>query len=336
MKKKLYKILRPEDLKDTIYSNKAFALDVLNGLSEHPKRLQSKYFYDDEGSRLFQKIMGLPEYYLTNCEYEILQTHKETIAQFVTNETFNIIELGAGDGLKTSLLIEHFKKSGLDFRYVPVDISEAAMETLTFSMANKFTGLDIFGLVAEYFEGLKWLSTSNDRRNIVLILGSNLGNFNRSQAKAFLRTLWNSLNNGDIVVTGFDVKKDIDLMLDAYNDAQGVTAEFNLNLLRRINRELGGDFDLNRFRFFATYNVFSGAMESYLVSLEPQKVFVKDIGQTFSFKAWEPIHTEYSYKFLESDIVSLAESTGYVIEKQLYDSKKYFVDSVWRVEKQKH
>jgi len=332
--KQLYKILAPGDLKDAIYANKAFALDVLNGLSEHPKRLQSKYFYDDEGSRLFQEIMGLPEYYLTNCEYEILQTHKETISQFVSNETFNIIELGAGDGLKTSILIEYFQKSGLDFRYVPVDISEAAMQTLTRSMKQKFTGMDIFGLVAEYFEGLKWLSTSNDRRNIVLILGSNLGNFSKSQAKAFLRTLWNSLNNDDIVVTGFDVKKDIDLMLDAYNDAQGVTAKFNLNLLRRINRELGGNFDLNRFRFFATYNVFSGAMESYLVSLEAQKVFVKDIGQTFSFKEWEPIHTEYSYKFLESDIINLAESTGYAIEKQLYDSKRYFVDSVWRVEKQ--
>lgn len=332
--KRLYKILVPEDIKDAIYSNKAFALDVLNGLSEHPKRLQSKYFYDDEGSRLFQEIMGLPEYYLTNSEYEILQTHKETIAQFVSNEAFNIIELGAGDGLKTGILIEHFQKSGLDFRYVPVDISEAAMQTLTRSMNQKFTGLDIFGLVAEYFEGLKWLSTSNDRRNIVLILGSNLGNFSKSQAKAFLRTLWNSLNNNDIVVTGFDFKKDIDLMLDAYNDSQGVTAKFNLNLLRRINRELGGNFDLNRFRFFATYNVFSGAMESYLVSLEAQEVFVKDIGQTFSFKAWEPIHTEYSYKFLESDIIGLAKSTGYAIEKQLYDSKRYFVDSVWRVEKQ--
>ncbi len=330
---KSYKILSPQDLKDVSNSETTFALDVLNGLSEHPKRLSSKYFYDDTGSVYFQKIMNLPEYYLTRCETEIIETQKSALLPLLLDESFNIVELGAGDGSKTSLLIEYFQNQGLAFQYIPIDISEGAMRELTDTMQKRFPEITATGIVAEYFDGLKWLSTYNDRRNLVLILGSNLGNFPKPQAKVFLRSLWNTLNNGDYVFIGFDLKKDIDLMLDAYNDSQGITAAFNLNLLNRINRELGGNFDLNKFRFFATYNVFSGAIESYLVSLENQEVSIQKLGQTFSFRSWEPIHTEYSYKYLASDILELAEATGYQIIKQLFDSKRYFTDSVWKVQK---
>lgn len=330
---KSYKILSPQDLQNVSNSETTFALDVLNGLSEHPKRLSSKYFYDDTGSVYFQKIMNLPEYYLTRCETEIIETQKSALLPLLLDESFNIVELGAGDGSKTSLLIEYFQNQGLAFQYIPIDISEGAMRELTDTMQKRFPDITTTGIVAEYFDGLKWLSTYNDRRNLVLILGSNLGNFPKPQAKVFLRSLWNTLNNGDYVFIGFDLKKDIDLMLDAYNDSQGITAAFNLNLLNRINRELGGNFDLNKFRFFATYNVFSGAIESYLVSLENQEVSIQKLGQTFSFRSWEPIHTEYSYKYLASDILELAEATGYQIIKQLFDSKRYFTDSVWKVQK---
>ena len=330
---KSYKILSPLDLQNVSNSETTFALDVLNGLSEHPKRLSSKYFYDDTGSVYFQKIMNLPEYYLTRCETEIIETQKSALLPLLLDESFNIVELGAGDGSKTSLLIEYFQNQGLTFQYIPIDISEGAMRELTDTMQKRFPDITTTGIVAEYFDGLKWLSTYNDRRNLVLILGSNLGNFPKPQAKVFLRSLWNTLNNGDYVFIGFDLKKDIDLMLDAYNDSQGITAAFNLNLLNRINRELGGNFDLNKFRFFATYNVFSGAIESYLVSLENQEVSIQKLGQTFSFRSWEPIHTEYSYKYLASDILELAEATGYQIIKQLFDSKRYFTDSVWKVQK---
>ena len=329
-----YKTLTPKDLNDVVSENQTFAVDVLIGLSGQPKRLQSKYFYDDKGSLLFQKIMGLPEYYLTDSEFEIFQTHKTVISTLLSGSNFNLVELGAGDGLKTNILLEQFLNDGLDFRFVPIDISESAMQDLTSSMAAKFPQLKAEGIVAEYFDGLKWLSNFTDQQNVVLFLGSNLGNFPKTQARVFLRSLWNTLNHGDYVVIGFDLKKDIDLMLKAYNDSQGVTAEFNLNLLDRINRELGGDFNRSKFRFFASYNVFSGAIESYLVSLEPQSVFIEQIGQSFSFDAWEPIHTEYSYKFLESDIKDLAHETGYRIETQLYDSKRYFTDSIWRVIKE--
>lgn len=329
----LYKILTNLDLEEIDIEKQNFALDVLIGLSESPKRIPSKYFYDDRGSRLFQKIMDLPEYYLTNCEFNIFQSKKQEIAELIEGHVINLVELGAGDGRKTRILIEHFLKKEIDFKYIPIDISEGAMKTLISLMNKKFPELNIEGIVAEYFQGLKWLSKITSRKNLVLFLGSNLGNFNKSQSRVFLRNLWNTLNDGDYLLTGFDLKKDINLMRNAYNDSQGVTSEFNLNLLTRINKELGGNFDLSKFRHYANYDVFTGAMESYLVSLEKQIVFIKELSQTFEFNAWEPIHTEYSYKYLENDIIELAEATGYVIVKQIYDHDKYFIDSIWQVQK---
>jgi dimethylhistidine N-methyltransferase len=331
-----YTVLTPRDLDGVTDTKQTFALDVLIGLSETPKRLPSRYFYDDRGSELFERIMQLPEYYLTSSEYEILEHKVERFARLVDDESFNLVELGAGNGQKTGLLLNYFMDAGLDFHYVPIDISEGAMKTLLNYLKATFSGLRTDGIVAEYFDGLTWLNTITQRRNMVLMLGSNLGNFNRAQARVFLRSLWNVLNEGDKVVIGFDLKKDIKQMLQAYNDHEGVTREFNLNLLHRINRELGGNFHIERFQHFSTYDVFSGAMESYLVSLEAQEVYIEEIGQTFSFQAWEPIHTEYSYKYLESDIRELAEQTGFLIDDQVYDSNKYFVDSIWQVQKIEH
>ncbi len=328
-----YTVLTPRDLDGVTDHKQTFALDVLIGLSETPKRLPSRYFYDDRGSELFARIMQLPEYYLTTLEYEILEQKVDRFARLVDTESFNLVELGAGNGQKTSLLLKHFIDAGLDFYYVPIDISEGAMKTLLNYLKTTFSGLRTDGIVAEYFDGLTWLNTITQRRNMVLMLGSNLGNFNRAQARVFLRSLWNVLNEGDKVVIGFDLKKDINQMLQAYNDHEGITRKFNLNLLHRINRELGGNFHIERFQHFSTYDVFSGAMESYLVSLEEQEVYIEEIGQTFSFRPWEPIHTEYSYKYLESDIMELAKQTGFSIDDQVYDSKKYFVDSIWQVQK---
>ncbi len=329
----LYKVLTHLDLKDIVNEQQSFALDVLVGLSEKPKRLSSRYFYDDRGTDYFRRIMDLPEYYLTKCEFDVLKKNKNTISELIKGGSFNLVELGAGDGRKTSILIEHFLKKKLQFKFIPIDISEGAMKLLVNSMNDKFPSLETQGLVAEYFNGLKWLGNVNAEKNLVLFLGSNLGNFNKPQSRVFLRNLWNTLNDGDLLMTGFDLKKDIDTMRRAYNDSEGLTRDFNLNLLRRINRELGGNFDLDKFRHYANYDVFSGAMESYLVSLEKQTVYIEAVSQNFSFEAWEPIHTEYSYKYLESDVENLAEATGFSIVEQLYDSKKYFLDSIWRVEK---
>lgn len=313
----------------------AFALDVLVGLSEVPKSLPSKYMYDKAGSELFAKITELPEYYLTQCELNILHSQAKSIAQRAPKESFHLIEFGAGSFHKPSILIEEFLRQGLEFEYVPIDISKAALDTLSRDMSERFPELKLHGLVTDYFTGIRWLNAHYHRRNFVLFLGSNIGNFSRSKAHFFFRNLWNGLNDGDHVLIGFDLRKDIELLLSAYNDKEGVTSEFNLNLLTRINRELGGHFDVERFRHFGTYNVFSGAMESYLVGMEEQEVTIDEIGRSFTFQPWEPIHTEYSYKYLESDIDLLASATGFCVEEHLYDSRRFFVDSLWRVQKNK-
>ncbi|HDL18980.1 MAG TPA: L-histidine N(alpha)-methyltransferase [Bacteroidetes bacterium] len=328
-----FTVLTGQHLQSMADPKQAFALDVLVGLSEHPKRLSSRYFYDRRGSELFEKIMELPEYYLTNCEFNILSTKSGEISRLLAEKPFNLIELGSGDGRKTNVLIRHLLDQALQFKYFPIDISQAAMEGLISSLNQHFPQMHANGLVAEYFSGLKWLQNISDRKNLVLLLGSNLGNFNRPQSRGFLRNLWSSLKDGDYVMIGFDLKKSIDLMQAAYNDHQGITSAFNLNLLRRINHELDGNFDLTKFQHYASYDVFSGAMESYLVSLVKQTVLIREIGLEFTFEAWEPVHTEYSYKYLESDIEELAEQTGFEIVKQLYDNKRYFVDSIWQVKK---
>jgi dimethylhistidine N-methyltransferase len=329
-----YKILDEKVLSPEEDARRDFALEVLTGLSEHPKRLSSRYLYDDRGSELFREIMGLEEYYLTGCERRILSDHGEEIVGLFSGQPFDLIDLGAGDGAKTMLLLERLTGAGADVRYVPIDISEGAMRTLAASVGERFPELEMHGLISEYFDGIRWLShQSPNRRSLVLFLGSNIGNFDKPRARTFLRGMWDALRPNDYALIGFDLKKDIELLLHAYNDRHGVTAEFNLNLLRRINRELGGDFDLAKFRHFGTYDVFSGAMTSYLVSQERQSVPIEAVRYSFDFRPWEPIHMEYSYKYLDEDIESLAEDTGFVVEERFYDPHRYFVDTVWRVEK---
>lgn len=310
-----------------------FARDVLLGFFRSPKSIPSRHFYDEEGNRLFQKIMDLPEYYLTDCELEILETHRERITGHLGGQAFNLVELGAGDGKKTRVLLSHFCERDLDFRYVPIDICKPALLQLIDICGRDLPGMPIEGLVSEYFDGLAWLSGLNDRRNVVLFLGSNIGNFNASEARVFLRSLWSSLNDGDLVLIGFDLKKDIELLMRAYNDPQGVTAQFNLNLLRRINRELGGDFQVESFEHYSTYDVLSGAMESYLVSRARQSVFIESLRMRFAFEAWEPIHTEVSHKYLAGEISSMADETGFEVVDELSDSRGWFLDSLWRVRK---
>ncbi len=329
-----YRVLGASTLEALHDPRRDFAYDVLVGLSERPKRLPSRYFYDDEGSRLFQRIMALPEYYPTDCETEILTAHAAHIVEPMLRGPFNVVDLGAGDGAKTRILLEHLRRVGADFTYVPIDISEGAMRELVHNVHARLPGVRVDGLVCEYTAGVHFLGREHrERHNLVLFLGSNIGNFNAVQARAFLRRLWSVLRAGDFALVGFDLKKDIEVLLAAYNDSQGVTAQFNLNLLRRINRELGANFDLEAFRHFGTYNVFSGAMESYLVSLEPQVVRVEAVEQAFAFDAWEPIHTEYSYKYLRSDIESLAHDTGFELHTQFEDPRGYFADALWSVMK---
>lgn len=328
-----YKVIDEKDYADSFGEREAFALDILVGLSEKQKSISSKYLYDARGSELFNQITELPEYYPTDCELEILESRCGELGDIVDNRKFNLVELGAGFSRKTEIVLDCFQKQKLDFQFVPIDISEAATADLVTLIGKKFPDLHCTGLVSDYFNGLKWLNNRDDHRNFVLFLGSSIGNFTGAESRTFLRNAWNCLNHGDIMLIGFDLKKDIELLLHAYNDSQGVTAEFNLNVLHRINRELGGQFDVEKFRHFGTYDVFSGGMESYLVSLERQSVYIEAVGRSFNFEPWEPIHTENSYKYLVTDIESLAAETGFSVITHFFDSRRFFTDSIWRVEK---
>lgn len=325
--------LEAETIRPPTSGKDAFALDILVGLSGRQKTIPSIYHYDEEGGRLFKRITELPEYYLTRCEADTLTRNKESIAGIMRGDRLNLIEFGPGDGSKTMILIEHLILNRINFQYVPIDICRPILDELALNYSRKYPDLNVDGLEADYFDGLKWLNSHSHNRNLVLFLGSNIGNFTSDEARRFMHHLWICLNDGDIVLIGFDLKKDVKLLLDAYGDSEGVTAEFNLNLLRRINRELGGEFDLSRFGFYRNYDVKSGAMESYLISLEEQVVYIKEIGRSFHFGQLEAIHTEYSYKYSEDDIESLAADTGYVIREHLYDTNRYFVDSIWEVKK---
>jgi len=328
---KLYKIL-DKTVTENGVQQENFASDILKGLSEPEKWIPCKYIYDKKGSRLFNEIMKLPEYYLTGCEYEIIDVYRKSIIDFISRGgNFNLIELGAGNGEKTKILINELQIVDADFRYVPIDISETAVHDLSIELKNEFSDLTINGIVSEYYSGLKWLSEQNHRRNVVLFLGSNIGNFIPDERIKFLSGLQNALDKGDYLFIGFDMKKDIDTIVKAYNDPVGVTAEFNLNLLKRINNELGGNFDLNKFSYYSTYDILSGAEKSCIYSRCRQKVHIRELNRSFDFREWEPIHTESSYKFSDDDLIETAVKSGFEIVKSFYDNKSFFADSLWRV-----
>lgn len=310
-----------------------FAADVLAGLSSSPRSLSSKYFYDDEGSRLFQEIMRLPEYYLTNCETEIFTTRSDEIHDELVHGSggVDIIELGAGDGTKTAILIETFQRKNTDLTYSPIDISQEAVDTLSGKFKVRFPQLRVDSYVGDYFEILSSLSTAKGRRKVILFLGSNIGNFCRDHAIEFFRGLRGSMNAGDLLLVGFDLQKDPGTILRAYDDSAGITARFNLNLLARINRELDADFDPEKFSHYANYSPIDGSARSYLISREKQSVEIKALGRTFDFDQWEAIFMEISQKYSMKMIEDLAAEGGFGIKRNFFDSDLYFCDSLWQL-----
>ena len=310
----------------------SFAQEVKEGLTASPKRLSSKYFYDEQGSRLFQEIMKLPEYYLTRSEFEVFSTRKTAIGELLANQAgeFDLVELGAGDGTKTRILLREFLDQGLTFSYLPVDISEDALNNLVRALKEELPSLVVEGVAQEYFEGLRQLKLNSQRKKLVLFLGSNIGNFNDQEALKFMRSLRDQLNPGDMLMVGFDLRKDPRLILAAYNDSAGVTREFNLNLLRRINRELGANFDLEKFDHYPVYDPMTGEARSYIVSKEAQEVYIEAINQTISFGLAEPIHTEISRKYTLEQVATLGKEAGFEPLVEYFDGRQYFVDAVWK------
>jgi L-histidine N-alpha-methyltransferase len=307
-----------------------FAKDVLKGLSSSPKKLLSKYLYDNKGSKLFEEIMHLPEYYPTKCEFEILENYKKQILEFFSpGEELEMVDLGAGNGLKTMILVKLFLRK-IKFRYASIDISEIALVELENSLKNKFPSLSMESLHTEYIDGLKKLKKNNDTKKLVLFLGSNIGNFTIRESLQFLKEVKDSLNKDDLFLIGFDLKKDPEVVRKAYNDSKGVTSEFNLNILKRINTELGARFDLQKFLFYPTYDPITGETKSYVISKERQEVYIERLDKSFVFEKWEAVHTECSNKFDAEIIKELAEKSGFAVEANFHDSKEYFVDSLWR------
>ena len=308
------------------------AHDVLKGLTSTPKYLLPKYFYDDNGSRIFTEIMSMPEYYLTRCEKEILTSQKESLTrEFIKGnpQQIELIELGSGDGQKTKLLLKHMLLREVPFSYIPVDISSDANKWLVENFAKEMPELKVNARTGDYFEIMHNLNGHPGTRRIVLFLGSNIGNFSDEEKTLFLGQFASFLNKGDKVLMGFDLKKSPEVILKAYNDPHGHTRRFNINLLLRLNRELEADFDPDLFEHHATYDPITGAAKSYLVSTAAQSIYFKKLNLTFHFKQWEPIFMEMSNKFDLASISKLARDFGFEVEDNFFDRKKYFVDSLW-------
>lgn len=309
-----------------------FAADVLSGLTSDPKRLSSRYFYDDEGSRLFVEIMELPEYYLTRAEFDLFNSRRDEIIDAFTAgvDAVDIVELGAGDGAKTAVLIEGMIERGIDFTYQPIDISDEANSLLMRRFTDRFPTLTIRPHTGDYFKVLETLRSSTDRRKVILFLGSNIGNFQSDAALAFFRDIRNVMNADDRLFVGFDLQKDPRLIVAAYDDPQGVTAAFNLNLLIRINRELGANFDVSKFSHYAQYRPIECAARSFLISREDQDVHIAALGRTFHFDQWEAIFMEISQKYTCPMIESLADESDFEIVDNFVNDKDFYLDSLWK------
>jgi L-histidine N-alpha-methyltransferase len=305
-----------------------FAQDVLAGLQAEPKKLSSKYFYDEKGSQLFQEIMALSEYYLTDCEFQLLDQWKEEMLEAFASDgqEFHLLELGAGDGSKTKLLLEHFSQAKSNFEYWPIDISKSALDGLFDDLQESLPNLICRPLHGSYEAALAQLPEKGEARRVLLFMGSNIGNFDTKGGIDFLQKLSQQMRSGDLLLLGADLKKAPRQILAAYDDAAGVTAAFNLNLLTRINRELDADFDLQQFEFFPYYDPISGELKSHLLSKIEQTVALKALDQTIEFKAWEPIHTEVSRKYDLEELVDMGEAAGLQAERYWLDEKGWFVN----------
>jgi L-histidine N-alpha-methyltransferase len=308
-----------------------FAKDVRDGLQQQPKTLSSKYFYNAIGDMLFQKIMELDEYYLTRSEFEILEEQKEAILEAFLgqDESFRLVELGAGDGTKTKLLLKHFVKEKVNFAYSPIDISQHVLDNLADDLKRQLPSLRVEPIQGEYFAALETLKRNHDLKEVVLFLGSTIGNFDHEGGMSFLERLGDELTQGDLLFIGFDLQKDPHIILDAYNDRQGITAAFNLNLLDRINNELGGNFDRDAFKHYPTYDPISGETKSYLISKVAQSVYIEALDEVFDFAPDEPIFMEISQKYSLQMIEDCAVKAGFKMIKKFFDRKKFFVDVLW-------
>jgi dimethylhistidine N-methyltransferase len=309
-----------------------FAADVRLGLSAVRKHLPPKYFYDELGSQLFDAICLLPEYYLTRAEDEILARHASEIVQAVGGERITLMELGSGSAVKTRLIIEALLKRQPELLYIPVDISASALETSARVLLQSFPSLRIAAYASDYDGALTRLreSVQEGDRVLSLFLGSNIGNFERAEAQRFLRDLRRGvLRAGDGLLLGADLKKDACVLEAAYDDALGVTAAFNLNVLERINREFGADFDLRAFKHVALYDETRGRIEIYIESRREQWVQIRQLKMSVAFREGERIHTENSHKYDLEELSHLSSLAGFKCARTWLDEAQQFSSNLF-------
>jgi L-histidine N-alpha-methyltransferase len=278
--------------------------------------------------------MSLEEYYPTDSEKEILETYHKDLYDLFCHDTdhFNLIEFGAGDGLKTKILLRHFLEEHGNFRYLPIDISKEALAILCNDLKSEMPDCIVEPLHNDYFAALHDLAEKDYfTRNVILFLGSNIGNFTMEEAVSFLSAIHDNAKKGDILFIGFDLKKNPRKILNAYDDARGITRKFNMNLLERINRELGANFNIDKFSHYPTYDPVTGETKSYIISDVEQEVQITSLGMNVKFEQAEPIYVEVSQKFDMKMIKMLASESGFNYITSFYDSENNFVDSVWEV-----
>ncbi len=311
--------------------DKLFLNDVIQGLSDNPKHLSSKYFYDKMGDQLFQKIMHTQEYYLFRSEKDILSEQSAAITDTlkVYSDNYDLVELGAGDASKSIFLIKELVSQGILNTYYPVDISGHVIQDLEETLPVKIPDLKLKGFNGEYINMLKEINKESDKPKLVLFLGSNIGNYFPDEAIEFCRALYDNLNPGDLVFMGFDLQKHPLMILNAYNDSLGYTRFFNLNLLKRINHELGGDFEPFLFDHYPTYDPVTGTCKSYLISLKDQEVHIGN-EFTVTLQENEPIRMEVSQKYKLEETDKMAENCSFKVIEKFQDNRKWFVDCLWQ------
>lgn len=300
-------------------AKKIFRDEVLAGLSKSARRLPCKFFYDEQGAQLFRQICELPEYYVTRTEIEILRLHGAEIAAALGPQ-IELIGLGTGAGTKTKILLEELERPAV---YVPIDISKEQLEKSSERFRKMFPNLQILPVAADYLEPFELpLPRQLSSRSVIYFPGSTIGNFEPDDASEFLSRLVELAGEGGGLLIGVDLQKDRHVIETAYNDSAGVTAKFNKNLLARINRELGADFDLAHWQHYAIYNPADGRIEIYLISEIDQIVRIGE--RAFQFRAGEKILTEYSYKHTIGGFIMLARQAGFEFQQIWTDDERWF------------
>ncbi len=301
---------------------KTFADEIFSSLNRDSKSIDPKFFYDKKGSNLFEKICDLPEYYPTRTEIKILKNLRSELSQHL-DDSFRLVELGSGSSIKTRLILDIFAKIHNKIEYFPIDISEILTESSEL-LQRDYPDLKITGIIDTYEGGLEFIEKYDDKKNLIIFLGSSFGNFTPDEGKTFLQKINSIMKNEDLFLIGLDLVKNKKILEDAYDDSQGITAKFNLNVLSRINDELDADFVLNDFEHVAKYNEKDQRVEMYLKSLVNQSVIISKANFSLKLKQGELIHTEYSHKYKISQIKKLMDDTGFVIKQNWVDENNQY------------